>query len=421
VGADGRPGLLISTRQKAVLLIVDGLGDLPIDALDGLTPLEAASTPILDSLAAAGWYGLVDPIVAGEIPNTDSGVGLLFGLPPEQADTLHRGPVEAAGAGRRLQEGEIAVRANFATLEQRQGGLWVTDRRAGRITEHVDELARAIDGIDLGDGVRADFRPTDQHRGVLVLSGNGLDAAVSDTDPGDAGNPGPVLEARPLRRSARLTAAKINRFLRDAYSRLAEHPVNRARRASGKLPASGIITRGAGASFRPASRLEALGFRVAVVAGCNTVLGLARLFDFDTVENTAFTAALDTDLDGKIAAAMAALGDHDIAYVHVKASDLCAHDRKPLDKRDFLERLDRALTPLLSAGLVVALSSDHTTDSNRGTHTADPVPSLIFNPSARQTSGDPRPKFGETACRQGSLPRLRSFEFLDRVLSEMGG
>jgi 2,3-bisphosphoglycerate-independent phosphoglycerate mutase len=407
-------------RQKAVILIADGLGDRPIEALGGRTPLEAADTPVLDGLAWGGCYGLVDPILPGEIPNTDSGVGLLFGMPPEQAGRLHRGPVEASGAGRRMLEGEIAVRANFATLESRPDGLWVTDRRAGRITERVDELAQAIDGMDLGDGIRADFRPTDQHRGVLVLGGAGLDAAVSDTDPGDGGNPGPVLEAKPLQPQARLTASKVNRFLREAHRRLVNHPVNRARQVAGQPPASGIITRGAGTWFHPESRLEALGLRAAVVAGCNTVLGLARLFDFDTVRNPAFTAALDTDLDGKVAAALTALRDHDVAYVHVKASDLCAHDRKPAAKRDFLERLDRALAPLASAGVVVALSSDHTTDSNIGAHTADPVPSLIFDPSKREPAGGSRPNFGETACRQGNLPRSRSFEFLDRVLSRMG-
>jgi len=411
---------LTPIRQKAVILIVDGLGDLPVDALGGRTPLEAAHTPVLDSLAAGGCYGLVDPILPGEIPNTDSGVGLLLGLSPDQAGTLHRGPVEASGAGRRLQSGEIAVRANFATVEERPAGLWVTDRRAGRITTQVNELAEAIDGIDLGDGIRADFRPTDQHRGVLVLTGPGLDAAVSDTDPGDAGNPGPVLESQPLRPSAQLTADKINRFLREAHRRLEDHPVNQARQAAGRPPASGIITRGAGCWFRPANRLEEKGLRAAVVAGCNTVLGLARLFDFDTVADTAFTAALDTDLDGKVAAALAALQDHDIAYVHVKASDLCAHDRKPLAKRDFLERLDRSLAPLATAGVVVALSSDHTTDSNTGAHTADPVPSLIFDPPGRHPASRSGLNFGEAACRQGSMPRLRSFEFLDRVLAKMG-
>jgi 2,3-bisphosphoglycerate-independent phosphoglycerate mutase len=403
-----------------VVLIIDGLGDLPNAVLGGLTPLEAARTPVLDRMAGAGCYGLVDPILPGEIPNTDSGVGLLLGMLPAEAGLLHRGPVEAAGAGRPLQAGEIAVRANFATLEDRPGGLWVADRRAGRISEHVEELAEQVNGIDLGDGVRADFRSTDQHRGVLVLRGPGLDPAVSDTDPGDRGDAGFVQECRPLEPAAGLTAAKVNLFLREAHRRLTGHPLNRARQAAGKPVANGIITRGAGVWYRPTSRLDAVGVRAAVVAGCNTVLGLARLFGFDTVESPAFTAAVDTDLDGKVAAALAALRDHDIAYVHVKAPDLCAHDRRASAKRDALERLDRALEPLLSAGVIVALSSDHTTDSNTGAHTADPVPSLIFDPSTPAPNSGNAVKFGETACRSGTLARQRSHELLGRVLEKMG-
>jgi 2,3-bisphosphoglycerate-independent phosphoglycerate mutase len=411
---------LTTIRQKAVILIADGLGDLPNAQLDGQTPLEAAHTPVLDRLAAAGDYGLVDPILEGEVPNTDSGVGQLLGMLPEQAGRLRRGPVEAAGAGRPMREGEVAVRANFATLEDRPDGLWVIDRRAGRITEHVEELARVIDHVELGDSVRAEFRPTDQHRGVLVLSGPGLDAAISDTDPGDSGNPAAVRASRPLRPAAELTASKINRFLRQAHQRLQDHPVNLARAAAGKPVANGIITRGAGGGFRLGSRLTALGLRAAIVAGCNTVLGLARLFGFDTVHKPAFTAALDTDLQGKVAAALDALRDHDVAYVHIKASDLCAHDRLPVAKRDFLARLDRALAPLESAGVVVALSSDHTTDSNTGAHTADPVPSLIFDPS-RAVDGSRRSiNFGETACASGTMGRQRSHEFLGRVLEKMG-
>jgi 2,3-bisphosphoglycerate-independent phosphoglycerate mutase len=404
----------------AVVLIVDGLGDLPIAELGSSTPLEAARTPVLNRMAAAGCYGLVDPILAGEIPDTDSGVGLLLGLPPDQASALHRGPVEASGAGRRLREGEIAVRANFATVEERPEGLWVTDRRAGRITERVDELAGAIDGIDLGDGIRAEFRPTDQHRGVLILTGPGLDAAVSDTDPGDAGCPGPVVQSRALQPAAGLAADKINLFLRESHRRLRGHPANGSRLAAGTPPATGVITRGAGSWLQPGNRLEARGLRAAVVAGCNTVLGLARLLGFDTVQSPAFTADLDTDLEGKIAAALNALQDHDMAFVHVKAPDLCAHDRKPLAKRDFIERLDGALGPLLTAGVVVALSSDHTTDSNTGAHTADPVPSLIFSPPGRGASSGAGFNFGESACRDGALSRLRSFELLDRIVEKMG-
>ena len=104
------------TRQKAVLLIIDGCGDLPAAALNGLTPLEAAHTPVLDRLAGAGLYGLVDPILPGEVPNTDSGVGLLMGLAPDRARSVKRGSVEAAGAGRPLRAGEVAMRANLDSL-----------------------------------------------------------------------------------------------------------------------------------------------------------------------------------------------------------------------------------------------------------------------------------------------------------------
>lgn len=411
-------------RGKAVVLIIDGLGDLPVAALGGLTPLEAARTANLDRLAAAGECGLVDPILPGEVPNTDSGVGLLLGMAPAQVTRLQRGPVEAAGAGRPLREGEIAVRANFATLQETPDGLRVQDRRAGRITAGARELATAVNGLHLGAGLRAEFRSTDQHRGVLILSGPGLDPAVSDTDPGDSASPGYLRRCAALRPAAAGTAAGINEFLQQAHRILPGHAVNRRREAAGQPPANGILTRGAGAWFRPENVLLELGLSVAVVTGCNTVLGLARLFDFDTLVEPGFTASVDTDLGGKVAAALRALATHDIVYVHVKGPDLCGHDRLPLAKRDFLERLDLALAPLLAAGSIVALTSDHTTDSNLGWHTADPVPSLIFDPARRTTAAvtgaSAAPSFGETTCRQGSLPRQRSHQFLRRVLAGMG-
>ena len=411
---------LTAPRRQAVLLIVDGLGDLPSDELGGLTPLEAAHTPNLDRLASRGWCGLVDPVFPGEIPHTDSGVGLLMGLAPGQVGMLHRGPVEAAGAGRPLRAGEVALRGNFATLEERAEGLWLTDRRAGRISERVGELAAQLSNIDLGDGILAEFLPTDQHRGVLVLGGEGLDPAVSDTDPGDAGSPGLIEPCRALEPGAILTADKVNRFLREAHLRLRDHGVNQDRVAAGKPPATGIITRGAGAGFQPDNELAGRGLRVAVVAGCNTVLGLARMFGFATVESDAFTAALDTDLDGKVAAALGALPEHDLVYIHVKGADLCAHDRQPVRKRDFLERLDQALEPLTRAEIVIGLSADHTTDSNTGAHTADPVPSLLFDPEAPAPAAITPLHFGEAACRTHSGPALRSHELLGRVLEMLG-
>ncbi len=416
------------SHHKCALLIIDGLGDLPIPELDGKTPLEAADTPILDRLAGGGLYGLVDPIIPGEIPNTHSGAGMLLGLLPEQAGRLKRGPVEASGAGRVLKAGEIAIRANFATLENRDGALMVTDRRAGRITTGTAELAALLSDVDLGDGVHANLVATDQHRGVLVLSGPGLDASISNTDPGDGALPAALEPCRPLSAEAQLTAKKVNRFIAEAHRRLHDHPINIARLDEGKPPASGVITRGAGVRFSLDNVLHGYGISAAVLSGCNTVLGLGRIFGFDTISDPRFTATLDTDLQAKVAAVRSALRDHDMVFLHVKAPDICSHDRNPLAKRDFLQRLDEALAPLLETGAIIAIAADHTTNSNSGFHTADPVPALISQPGSDQS---PSPvkfapvkfapvKFGEAACRQGTMPRQLSSEFLLKLIAMMG-
>jgi 2,3-bisphosphoglycerate-independent phosphoglycerate mutase len=394
-------GLSALTR-KCALLIIDGLGDLPVPELGGKTPLEAAGTPVMNQLAGRGHYGLVDPIITGEIPNTHSGTGMLLGLPPDQADRLKRGPVEASGAGHVLRNGEIAMRVNFATLEERDDELYVIDRRAGRITQGTHELAELLTDIDLGDGVRGMFRSTDQHRGVLILSGPGLDEGVGDTDPKDVSLPAHLRPCRPLRAEAELTAEKIDRFLE----------------AAGKPPANGLLTRGAGAWFSLGNSLTRHGISATVVAGCNTVRGLGRIFGFGTVFDPRFTAAFDTDLDAKMSAVVAALEDHEMVYLHVKAPDICSHDRQPSAKRDFLERLDEAMKALLPTGAIIALAADHTTDSNTGFHTADPIPALFCLPGTSHIEEEVN--FGESACRNGNMERQTSEQFLLRVIQAMG-
>ncbi|MBT8068978.1 MAG: hypothetical protein KJO80_00955 [Gammaproteobacteria bacterium] len=405
-------------HKQCVLLIIDGLGDLPNPELGGKTPLEAATTPVLDFMAGSGWCGLIDPIGPGKIPNTHSGTGILMGLVPEQAGHLNRGPVEAAGAGRKLANGDVALRANFATMERHADGFLVTDRRAGRITSDTQELAGLLADVDLGDGVRASLVSTDQHRGVLILSGRGLSAAVSDTDPGNSSMPARLNPCRAMEPEAKLTSSKINRFIDEAFRLLARHPVNIARMEAGKLPANGVITRGAGLQFEVDNALHKLGVEAAMISGCNTVLGLGHFFGFDVITDPRFSADIETDLDAKIAAARSALDSHDMVFVHVKAPDICSHDRQPLAKRDFLQRLDLAMEPLLKSDVIVAVGADHTTDSNSGFHTADPVPSLIWQPGTG--SPDTALNFGEKACRNGIMGRQLSSEFLARILRLMG-
>ena len=410
--------MLNNSKRKCVLIIVDGLGDLPHRDLGGQTPLEAANTPFLDKMAAAGDYGLVDPIGRGIIPSTHSGCGILLGLIPSQISRLKRGPVEAAGAGRVLQQGEIALRANFASAMNTSGELLVTDRRAGRISQGTDQLAMVLQNIDLGDGDVASLIPTDDHRGVLIIRGTGLDASVSDTDPGDVPLPAAVLSCQPEATGAERTAHKVNRFIELTSARLQDHPLNDQRIADGLLPANCVITRGAGEWFQPSTLFAEKQMKVAVVVGCNTVSGLSRMFGFSTINDSRFTATVDTDLDAKMGSAVTALESHDMVFVHIKAPDICAHDLKPGAKREIIERLDASLEQLSGTGCMIAIAADHSTDSNSGHHTADPIPGLIFDPA--QCRDSESVNFGESACRNGTMARQTSNEFLQEIVHSMG-
>jgi 2,3-bisphosphoglycerate-independent phosphoglycerate mutase len=405
---------------RAVILIVDGMGDLPVPGLAGLTPLEAAHTPHLDHLAATGLYGLIDPIAPGEIPNTDSGTGLLMGLQPRDVERLRRGPVEAAGAGSPLKNGDVAMRANFATVQQRDGQWWVTDRRAGRIDQDVPELIAALEGIEMPAGVTVNLRHTEQHRAVLVLSADGLDGHITDTDPGDEVRPAPLLRSQaalPARPAAHRTAGLLNQYLDAVNDRLQHLALNRQRMAQGKLPANALITRGAGQATDLGNVIHAAGLSAAVVSGCNTVRGLASLFGYEVIRDPRFTATKETDIAGKVDAAIQALRGHDLVFVHFKAPDLFAHDRDPHGKKMILERFDAALAPLLQQQVIIGCAADHSTDSNSGRHTADPVPALLFLPG-RNEARTPV-KFGETACRSGNLPRQNSSRFIQELIGHL--
>ncbi|UCC56738.1 MAG: 2,3-bisphosphoglycerate-independent phosphoglycerate mutase [Gammaproteobacteria bacterium] len=406
-------------KHKGMMIILDGLGDRPVAALGGATPLEAAHTPHMDAMVAAGRCGLVDTLYPGMPVDTHTGAGVLLGLKPGDAFHLPRGPVEAAGTGLPIMPGEIALRCNFATLEADGNSLRILDRRAGRISEGTHELADALQDIPLGEGFTASIRPATGHRAVMRLSGPGPLPEISDTDPGSSAEPCPVsishsLDAlNPLGEEA---ANALNRLVREAHARLDNHPVNQKRRQQGKPPANGILTRGAGTIGSIHNILHHLGLHAAVVAGERTLVGLANLFNFTAISQPGFTSMPDTDLAGKIAAALAALEEHDIVFLHIKAPDIHAHDRNPVAKKEGLELIDNALLPLLREEIVIGITADHTTDSNTGRHCGDPVPSLICSAAGRK---DKCNEFGETPCLAGALGRIRGHAFLLSVLDEM--
>ncbi len=407
------------TPHKGLMIIIDGLGDRGIPAFGGLTPLEAAQTPNLDRLAGAGLCGLIDPVFPGMPVGTHTGMSLLFGLPRQAALKLPRGPVEASGLGFSAKEQAIYIRCNFATLKRDGEQFEILDRRAGRDSVGFERLAAEAGEFDLGDGIRASLHPATQHRVVLKLSGDDLSPDISNTDPGNHYRQRGVQRCAALKPEdprAQRTAEALNRFTRLVHERFEPHPINRQRIARGLLPANGVICRSPGKLPNLATLLQHFGIRAAVVSGEETVLGLGNLFGFTQLRDPAFTALPDTDLTKKVETARVALRDHDLVFLHIKGPDICSHDLDPAAKRRLLERIDDAIAPLLHETLAIGVTGDHSTDSNSGRHTGDPLPGLIYAPQCRV---DDCREFSEKRCAAGGLGRIDSSGFLLTLLDQM--
>jgi len=410
----------MSNTRRALVVILDGLGDRPIAALGGKTPLEFARTPTLDRIAREGVTGLMDPLAPGVRVGTDVGHLALFGYNPMRV-YWGRGPIEAAGVGIALRAGDVAFRANFATLNE--AGV-VVDRRAGRIREGTEELAAALDKMRLSDGTEVVFRAATEHRAVLVLRGERLSPLVTDSDPGplhEGERPRPIRARVAGSSAAERTAAAATEFSIRAHHILKEHPVNRRRIERGLPPANYVLLRGAGIKRPMRSLAERFNIQGACIAGESTIVGIARMTGFDVVKKPTFTANLDTDVEGKAAAAKEALNSHHLVVVHYKGTDIASHDGLVDQKVAFIERVDRALAPLFEAakkdGFYIAITSDHSTPCQLREHSADPVPVALFGPDVLT---DDVECFGERWCMRGGLGRITANAFLLTVLDYIG-
>ena len=414
------------------MVILDGVGDLPHAALEGQTPLQAAYKPVLDTLVTRGRCGLVDPLAPGVVVETHEGTAPLLGVDREHLQQLKRGPIEAAGAGVVLAAGDVALRGNFATIqpgeaepqgervnEAQAAGPAILDRRAGRIREGTAQLAAALNELPPQGGVQVRIHPQRQHRVVVHMTGPGLSPEISDTDPGTWDADPRIMWARGLDGSeaAGRTAGALNHYLQRAQSCLAAHPINAARAARGAAVANAILTRGAGSGEPLVGAVSRRGLRGAIVVGDRAVQGLAHLLGIQVVTAPGFTGLVDSDPQPKLAAALEALDVCDIVWLHYKGTDIASHDRQPLRKRACIERMDRALRPVLDLPHVMVVTADHSTDCNTGSHAADPVPSLLWVPEG---PADDVMAFHELACREGALGRTRSAAFLEHVLEAAG-
>jgi len=396
--------------RKILLVIFDGLGDRPLIELGHKTPLEATPKPNLDWFASNGVNGLVDPIAPGVAAGSDTSHLALFGYDPHEVYT-GRGPFEAAGVGIDLEPGDIAFRGNFASVDE---DMQLTDRRAGRIREGTEELAKALDGLKLGR-IKATVLAGTEHRVAVVLRGRGLSPRVTDTDPHEIGET--IEESKPLESAAKVTAKAVNAFTKQAYKILKSHPVNRARVAKGEPPANAIVLRGAGVFPDLVPITERFHVTAAGIAGVALIRGMFRTIGMDVIDVPGATGGLDTDMIAKADGALDALRTHDLVVLHVKAPDLCGHDGNASEKIRVIERMDAMmghLKTMLATDVVVALTADHSTPVALKDHSGDPVPLTIFGEGVRV---DEVLNFDERSMAHGALGRLRGTDVMNVLLN----
>lgn len=396
-------------NRKLLVAIADGIGDRPIHAFNGRTPLQVAKTPHLDWVAEHGQTGLMDPIYPGIPVGTDMGHLILFGN--DHHLYPGRGPIEAAGVGIDLKEGDVAFRCNFATIGSNN---IVVDRRAGRIRNDTHLLTESLNG-KIVDGIKIIFHPATEHRAVLVLRGEGLSAMVTDTDP-KAPNDGAPLKmatAKDDTPEAVFTANVVNKIVRLSFDLFNNHSVNIKRRKHGLLPANTIITRGAGQMTHIDPITNRLKFSAAVVAAEDTVLGMARLSGMKPLTNNRFTGNVDTDVIAKAKMAVEALSDNQVVYIHLKAPDIMGHDNNPIGKVAAIEAFDKMVGELLSkidlSTTYLALVADHSTPCEVGEHSGEPVPIAYCGPSVRR---DTVTLYDEIACQQGGISRISGAHYI---------
>jgi 2,3-bisphosphoglycerate-independent phosphoglycerate mutase len=423
--------------KQILYVILDGLGDDPLEPLDGATPLEAARTPNLDRLAAAGRNGYVTTVGEGIAPESDIAVFAILGYDPHEHHT-GRGPIEAVGAGLEVADGDLAYRVNFATVEREGDGWSIVDRRVGRdlTSEEAAALAEDVqDKVRVG-GATFEFRATVGHRGVLVLHADDatLSAEVENSDPayGRQGALGvaketfdnAVVHVRPVAGhekddSAQLAARLTNEWLRAAYDVLEASETNRARKAAGKLPGNFILTRDGGDHLPDLVPFkEKFGPSFGCFVEMPVELGIAKLTGMGVVAAPTGIRPRE-QYEAWAELALEALGGYDGLYIHIKGPDVPAHDGDHEAKIESIEQIDECFFgPLLSSldsrRVLVAVTADHSTSCSRKAHTDGPVPLLI---SGGGVSSDGVQTYSERAARDGAIGHLKGPEIMPNLVA----
>lgn len=398
--------------NKVLFIILDGLGDRPIKEFGGKTPLEAATKPNLDTLASEGVTGIMYPVDIGIRPGSDIAHLSIFGYDISK-HYFGRGPFEAVGYGLELKEGDVALRGNFATVDD---NFNVIDRRAGRI-ENTEKLAKLLNGMQI-DKIKIYVKLGVGHRAAVVLRGQGLDGKISDVDPHQVNIK--IFKSKPLVNCKRgeYTASIVNKFVKKSYQILSKQPLNKKRVEQGLYPANILLVRGAGKVIILPSFKEKYNLKAAAIAGAGLYKGIGKLMGMDALPVSRTTGKPDTNVDNKIKGALSAFKNYDFIYLHIKGADVLAEDGNFLGKKEFIEKVDRSLLPLLKKkNLLIVITTDHTTSCYLKNHTADPVPILI---KGDNIYSDEVKSFDERSCAAGFLGHIKGKDVMPIIIDYLG-
>ena len=397
--------------MKYLLILPDGISDLPLKELGGKTPLEAATHPNMDWIAREGMTGWARTIPEGFAPGSDVGCMSVFGYDPRKYHT-GRAPLEAAAQGIRLQSDQVAFRCNTLTVED---GAMV-DHSAGHIT--TEESAKLIADVraKLGrNGVQ--FHPGVGYRHLTIVSGEEFGKTVC-TPPHDILGQ-PIETHLPSGPGSDL----LRRLMQDSVGLLQEHPVNRQRVKQGKRPANMLWFWGQGTAVEFPSFREVYGLRAACISAVDIVRGIGRLAGMEILKVPGITGYFDTNYAGKAQYALKALEEGcDFVLVHVESTDEAGHMGDAKKKIQAIEDVDRLLVGTVLDGLkrrgepfAVLVTPDHPTSLEKRTHIPDPVPFALY------ATGGPKDAvtaYTESAVHASNTRFEQGFELMRFFLSQ---
>ncbi|MAG91618.1 phosphoglycerate mutase [Candidatus Woesearchaeota archaeon] len=403
--------------KKIILIICDGMGDIPEKELGDKTPLEAANTPNLDRFAREGLNGVMEVLGKDIRPNSDEAHLTLFGYDLKK-DYPGRGPIEAAGVGIGLRHGDVAVRSNLATVDKE---LRVKDRRSGRMQDN-HPFTKELDGIKI-EGIEFIVKSGTGHRVIIVMRGKGLSDKISNSDVHYVSEEKVVEEWKGSKVNkieptddtpeAKFTAKVLQKFLEISHESFEKNPENEKREKQGKLRGNYLLTRGPGYYKKLKSFEERYGLKSCCIAGAGLYKGLGAISGMEVIKVEGATGLIKTNLKAKIDAVKEQIKKYDFAYVHMKGADICGENGDCKGKKNFIEKIDQALDDLKDFEGIIAVTADHSTPCSHKDHSADPVPVLIHGGNI---TPDKVEKFNEIECAKGSLGTLQGSELMAKIM-----